>query len=233
MKKILGLTIAALLVMALVGGGTWAYFSDVEGSTGNVFTAGTLNLDLTDASDNGDEEETATWVVDPLVPGATGGGGVDGGLTITNTGSMTGYLDLENIVVTNAENYDVLTDEAEAADDTINGTSDATGGGELGANLLVQIWFDADNDGVVGVNLGVLTEESIYPAAAIDVADPGVTGVLDSIAGNYELDESMTTGATTYIALKYNLPGASTDNAIQGDSVTLEFDVELSQQAAD
>jgi len=49
MKKILGLTIVALLVMRLVGGGTWAYFSDVEASTGNVFTAGTLDLKTDDA----------------------------------------------------------------------------------------------------------------------------------------------------------------------------------------
>ena len=47
MKKILGLTIAALLVMALVGGGTWAYFSDPEESTGNTFSAGSLNMILT------------------------------------------------------------------------------------------------------------------------------------------------------------------------------------------
>ena len=46
MKKILGLTIAALLVMALVGGGTWAYFSDVETSTLNTFAAGTLDLEV-------------------------------------------------------------------------------------------------------------------------------------------------------------------------------------------
>jgi len=43
-KKILGLSVAALLVMALVGGGTWAYFSDVETSEDNVFTSGTLDL---------------------------------------------------------------------------------------------------------------------------------------------------------------------------------------------
>ena len=36
MKKILGLAVAALLVMGLVGGGTWAYFSDTETSTGNT-----------------------------------------------------------------------------------------------------------------------------------------------------------------------------------------------------
>ncbi|GAG27816.1 unnamed protein product, partial [marine sediment metagenome] len=38
MKKILGLTIVAVLVMALVGGGTWAYFSDVERTDTNVLT---------------------------------------------------------------------------------------------------------------------------------------------------------------------------------------------------
>ena len=44
MKKIVGLTIVALLVIGLVGGGTWAYFTDTEESTGNSFTAGFLNL---------------------------------------------------------------------------------------------------------------------------------------------------------------------------------------------
>ena len=46
MKKILGLTIAALLVMGMVGGGTWAYFSDTEASTNNSLTAGTLDLNV-------------------------------------------------------------------------------------------------------------------------------------------------------------------------------------------
>ena len=229
MKKILGLTIAALLVMALVGGGTWAYFSDVETSTGNVFTAGTLNLDLTDTSDDGTESEAATWVFPAIAPGVSGGGGAGNGLTINNKGTLSGYLDLSSVTVTNAENYDVNTDEAEAADDA--DTSDATGVGELGANLLVQIWFDANNDGVVGVAAGVLTEESIYPAAAIGVADPGVTGVLDSFTGLYDLDELIANGGTTYIALLYNLPGAATNNAPQGDSATLTFTVELDQQA--
>lgn len=51
MKKILGLTVAALLVMALVGGGTWAYFSDVETATGNQFYAGTLDLKVAGEDD--------------------------------------------------------------------------------------------------------------------------------------------------------------------------------------
>lgn len=44
MKKILGLTIAIVLIIGLVAGGTWAYFSDTEESLGNTFTAGTIDI---------------------------------------------------------------------------------------------------------------------------------------------------------------------------------------------
>jgi len=43
-KKILFSLMTIALVGALVSGGIYAYFSDIETSTGNVFTAGTLNL---------------------------------------------------------------------------------------------------------------------------------------------------------------------------------------------
>ncbi len=46
MKKILGLSVAAMMIMALVGGGTWAYFSDTEITTGNTFAAGTVDLQV-------------------------------------------------------------------------------------------------------------------------------------------------------------------------------------------
>lgn len=46
MKKILGLSIAAVLVIGLVAGGTWAYFSDTETTTDNTFTAGTIDISL-------------------------------------------------------------------------------------------------------------------------------------------------------------------------------------------
>lgn len=48
MKKIMGLAISATLLIALVVGGTWAYFQDTETSTGNTIQAGTLDLGLSD-----------------------------------------------------------------------------------------------------------------------------------------------------------------------------------------
>jgi predicted ribosomally synthesized peptide with SipW-like signal peptide len=50
MKKILGLTVAALLIMAMVGGGTWAFLTDIETSGNNVLTAGIMDLGLANIS---------------------------------------------------------------------------------------------------------------------------------------------------------------------------------------
>ena len=48
MRKILGLTLAAMLVLALAGIGTWAFFSDVETSTGNASATVKLNPKIND-----------------------------------------------------------------------------------------------------------------------------------------------------------------------------------------
>ncbi len=226
MKKILVSLMTIALVGALIGGGVYAYFNDTETSTGNVFTAGTLNLDLTDANDDSTESEAATWVFSNLEPGDSGYGA---NLTIKNLGSVNGYIDLSGISKVNAENFDATTDEAEASMDA--NTANVGGGGELGDNLLIQLWIDANNDGLVGGSGSTLTEESIYPAAAIGEADPGVTGKVDNIAASYDLDEPLNATSTTYIGLRYDLPAASTNNTVMGDSVTLSFTVELDQNA--
>ena len=46
MKKILFSLMAILLAVGLVGGGAFAYFWDVEQSTGNVFSAGTIDIEV-------------------------------------------------------------------------------------------------------------------------------------------------------------------------------------------
>lgn len=48
MKKILFSVMALVLVIGLVGAGAFAYFSDTETSTGNTFTAGTLDISVND-----------------------------------------------------------------------------------------------------------------------------------------------------------------------------------------
>ncbi len=49
MKKIVGLSLALMLVIGMIGVGTLAYFTDTETSSGNQLVAGTLDLKTNDA----------------------------------------------------------------------------------------------------------------------------------------------------------------------------------------
>ena len=49
MKKIITLSVVAVFLIALMGWSTWAFFSDTEASSSNTFSAGTLDLKLTDS----------------------------------------------------------------------------------------------------------------------------------------------------------------------------------------
>lgn len=86
MKKILGLTVAAILVIGLVGGGTWAYFSDTEETTGNIFSAGTLDLGVANSiGTNPTGSTSATFAASDLYPGSTAGSGT---LYVYNAGGV-------------------------------------------------------------------------------------------------------------------------------------------------
>ncbi|MCK4368488.1 MAG: SipW-dependent-type signal peptide-containing protein [Dehalococcoidales bacterium] len=63
MKKILGLTIAIVLIIGLVAGGTWAYFTDTETSTGNTFTAGTIDIAI-----DGDNPWSKSFTIEDAKP---------------------------------------------------------------------------------------------------------------------------------------------------------------------
>jgi spore coat-associated protein N len=213
-KKILGLAIAALLIMVTVGFGTWSYFSDTETSTGNVFTAGTLNLTV----DANDGSNTVKFTVTNANPGQSGAGT----WTLVNAGSLAGYIDLESISVTNAENYNAATNEAETYNAVTNptgdtDTSDLTGGGELAANMDVVLFID-DGTGGGTPNNGIKdgTEATIY------------SGKLGSIASSYNQNLSLGAGSTTYISMTWSV-ATSVGNTIMGDSATLNLTIELGQ----
>ena len=86
MKKILGLSIALIVVIAVVGGGTFAYFNDTQTSSGTVFASASLDLGLANTSGGNPTADTtatfsssATWQ-----PGAT----ATGTLYINNAGNI-------------------------------------------------------------------------------------------------------------------------------------------------
>lgn len=85
MKKILALTVTALMVMAIVGSGTWAYFTDSETSSGNTLAAGTLNLGLsTTAGQHPQGSITGTFSTSTWAPGAN----VSNTIYVNNEGTL-------------------------------------------------------------------------------------------------------------------------------------------------
>ena len=79
MKKILGLSIAFLLIIGLAGIGTWAYFLDIETSTANTLAAGTLDLSWTNESG-----VPLPFNVDSIAQGET----VEARISINNNGTL-------------------------------------------------------------------------------------------------------------------------------------------------
>jgi predicted ribosomally synthesized peptide with SipW-like signal peptide len=81
MKRLLFSLMIIVAIFSIAGvGGSLAYFSDIDASTDNTFEVGVWKLDVA----------SATLVIENVVPGSTG----FQTWTVTNTGTVTGYLDL-------------------------------------------------------------------------------------------------------------------------------------------
>lgn len=119
-KKILVSLSIIGAVAAIIIGGTVAYFSDTETSTGNTFSAGTLDLAVGEENPN----QSPDFTISNVKPGDSG--------TITyilkNVGTIAGYLDLSGISATSSEGQNP---ESE--------TGDTSEPGELLDNLYVIV----------------------------------------------------------------------------------------------
>lgn len=88
MRKLLIPALATALVMGVVVAGTWAFFSDTEASSGNTFSAGTLDLKMRRPPPPGmwsDGITTAVWSMSDMVPGVTT---TSGSIDLKNVGSI-------------------------------------------------------------------------------------------------------------------------------------------------
>ena len=198
MKKILISLMAIALVIGLVGAGAFAYFSDVETSTGNSFTAGTLDLKV-DTNPTGE----VNWADGPLptlnsvtelndlINNMKPGDTISGNFGIKNAGTIDGTADFKLTVTANDDNG--LTDP-ESTD------GDATGGageGELGANINVVLTYggaaiySGTLNGMSGTNCvaaaNLLAGQTASWEYTVSIA-PGVGNIIqsDSVAFNIE-----------------------------------------------
>ena len=197
--RILSSTIVIALMSMALGLGATAYFSDTETSTGNTFTAGTLDLEIDDANTN-----VIKWTMTNMHPGSQSWKV----FKLTNVGSLKGYLDVENIVVTEAENT-WLDPEIEAGDAT-------EFVGELGSVVSINFFTSPDASG----SYGGPAVDDIYFQTNTHIAD---------LASNYELDFELGAGETVYIVSQVNWWSSADDNLAQSDSLQLDIEFELGQ----
>jgi len=223
MKKLFGLTIAALLIIGMVGGGTWAYFSDTETSSSNQIVAGTLDLTLNDGNSNvnifvsltdkkpGDKNDS---------PGPYA--------TLKNVGSITGEFDIKFYTVTNTES----TGSTEYVSDSDNGID-----GELGQFIEIAPWLDLGKDGTFddGTDIALKSDGAVSTTAL-------QWGTVNAFANTDKkwdaLIASVTTGTEwrVYLPWRFTTSGGSApkyQNICQGDSFTLSIDFILEQPEAD
>ena len=222
MKKVVLSVMTIGLVLAIIGGGTWAYFNDTEATTGNSFTAGTLNLVPSTSGTGPAGKYTVT----------AGGDGINGNVafvrlapgdsgsvtwTLTNNGNLDGTLTMAS-TVTFAENGS-------------NEPETAVAGNNNGGN--------GDLDEYMGVRLKrgatyILGDASNY------VPFSGLAAVLN--AENQSLPAS---GTLTYVfewQIASDVKGAGADgkfgtgddvqvddNIIQSDTVTVDITFMLTQ----
>ena len=124
MKKILFSLMAILLAVGLVGAGAFAYFSDIETSEGNTFTAGTLDLTV-----GGQNPCTEHITISNIAPERFYASRV---YKVKNIGTLDGALSIGISEIINNDNG--LTEPESEVDST-----GGDGEGELGRNLCFKM----------------------------------------------------------------------------------------------
>lgn len=219
MNRLLMSFIAILLAAGLVGAGAFAYFSDTETSEDNTFNAGTMELKVTDG-DPGEWGDgcSLTWVLSQIVPGADTPGvdEVTAFVTLKRLGSITpDHLEIQASVFLDESFNQVESD-----------TNQSSTASEMAAkmqitsltynslDLLNHHLNDADGDGFLTLNdMTYDPDDPLNPNGLDDLLPIPGTNV----------------GTPFTMTLKW-IEGAG-DNDFQGDTLEVEIDFTLNQEA--
>jgi len=216
-RRVLGGIVAVGATAAAAGAGTFALFSDTETSDGNTVTAGTLDLVL-NPNDSGATAINFT----NIAPGGSGhiaielgnAGSVDGTLTNVNIGTVGSDGSLTSSLITDS-------------DGTADEFEDPGPGGELDDNLEVESFVESSGD--YGGSAGTTQGSTVTPSGNEATAIASDTLLTDAVGSNaVSGTESLNPPETKYLILNYNLP-SGTDNAVQGDTVEFDLQIELEQ----
>lgn len=223
MKRILFSLMTLVAVLSVAGVGSLAYFSDTETSTGNSFTAGTLDLKIWDPDSSWVDEpdipqliSTAYWdsgigsLINNLKPGDEGTIIVP----IRNDGSVDGIASLQ---FTNLTDYENGCNEPECVAE--GGTWSAT----EGCTACVSCDDPGPDEGELSQYLNVAIFYGSTPV-------PGGSGTLESlVAGGVIELGNLLAGEEEDVVMVFSIDYDDAGNIIQSDSVDFDITFELIQ----
>jgi spore coat-associated protein N len=206
MKKIVGLLVAAVLILGMVAAGTWAYFSDTETSTATL-TAGSLDLEVNDSDVT---VTTLTVGNSNIVPGDSGNG-----ITQLTAVGIDGVLSLASSTPVNTEGTPI---EIMPADGTP---------GELGAAVTMAMYIDVDDsDDFSDGDIGLMNDGTTY------VFGTGLQfASVNSYGGKtWSALGTLVVGSPQNFSVEWQFVDSLSDqNACQGDAVSIDFTFTLNQ----
>ena len=211
MRKILISVMIIALVGALIGAGVYAYFSDTETSTGNSFTAGTLDLTVDGANPWASTKITAA----NMKPGSSGV--VD--CTLVNAGNLNGTLtvDIKSLVDSQGTcpEPECVNEGGTYSGGSCTGNTVVT----LSSKMDIVVWVDnGAGSGTANNGLKDGTEQQLF-SGTLFAADA---------AAAWSVTGGLSAGSTTYIGISYSI-ATSVTNEIQDDSSTFTIEFVLGQ----
>ena len=226
-KRLILSTGMLVFVAAVVAGGTGAFFSDTETSSGNVFAAGAIDLKVSNESYyNGERREDLTWSsadlddgqgpqddgtylffdYEDLKPGDWGEDTID--LVVENNPA---YACMDITLAGNNDNG-ITEPEGKAGDET-----DGEGGGEL-QNEINFVWWIDDGDNVLEADetntFGQLPLAEL-DGASVPIADSSEGSILPDPLNN---DATFPDTETYYIGKAWCYGDLTLDPVAQGDN---------------
>lgn len=206
MKKMLGMMFITTVLLATVGGGTWAWFQDTETSANNSLTAGTLDLNI-----DGDNVEVTTFSMSNVAPDDSG----SGSNTLANVGSLDGELDVYVHYV-----YSIGATGSTEFEDGVS---------HLGSNAEMALYLDLDQSATYTAgDIGLKSDGTTYNhPTALDYAS-----IQSYSKVTWDAVETLAASASDDFIVLWQIPSA-VDNEIQGDTLHFKVTFTLEQAGAD
>jgi len=210
-KKIALSAMSILASLALLGGATFAFFSDAGTSSENIFSSGTLDMELTDSDEGPTDDVSGTWGL-----ASAPGDPFSGDLMIKNTGSVD--ADHIELMFTN------LVTEASSGPGTV-----PTVPMDRVIEVTVLAW-DSNGDGVTDTNLlpGVVDTNFNGIIDLDDLENQDVDGPVDFDGVSFDGTQS----ADHTLHMEGELDSVLAVDQHQGDSVNMTLDVTMNQDAS-